>query len=223
MRSSSFFFGINLPRHKVSAPPARPAQSAELYSPAVQHRHTAREHRDLEAVLLLKVLHELLERQVALDEEAAADRVSGKLDANRRTGTRAHRSQSVNSVSRYCSASSDQPEVSGARTHRLTFIFGAAIGLEKAKSGSAKLIKALWYCSISVLPSMSCGGGKTQHQFRSAGSGAILVTHLVQLEIDQRCDAGGRRGKSRNDLASDTLRRVAVCRLDAVVERTAVR
>lgn len=43
-------------------------------APAVQHRHAAGQHRDLEAVLLLEILDELLESQVALDEEPERQR-----------------------------------------------------------------------------------------------------------------------------------------------------
>lgn len=43
-------------------------------APAVQHRHAAGQHRDLEAMLLLEVLDELLESQVALNEEPERQR-----------------------------------------------------------------------------------------------------------------------------------------------------
>lgn len=63
---------MKLRRHEHDQPLlSDPAKTEGSNAPAVQHRDTTGEHRDLETVLLLEVLDELLQGQVALDEEAA--------------------------------------------------------------------------------------------------------------------------------------------------------
>lgn len=179
-------------------------------------------------MLLLKVLDELLKRQVALDEEAAkATSVSGVAAScayNQASGT--YRSHSVNSVSRYCSDASDE-QIASSAAHgcaALTFIFCAAMGFENANKGNAKLMKALWNFSMSVLPSMSCIA-RTVHV--STGWSAPRVDrdqkdYLVELDVDKSSDASRRRRECRDNFAGNTLGGVTVSRLDAVVERTAV-
>lgn len=86
-------------------------------------------------------------------------------------------------------------------------------------------MKALWYFSMSVLPSMSyddvedmsaTGGSATRAQ-------PSPEFHLVELDVDESSNACRGGGESGDDFASDTLGGVAVGRLDAVVERAAVR
>lgn len=105
-RSSSFFFGMNLRQHAQSAFVFRPSKSGRSNAPAVQHRDTTGEHRDLETVLLLKVLDELLQGQVALDEEAAKTFLVSHSESPARKAKSTYRSQRVNSVSRYCTKAS---------------------------------------------------------------------------------------------------------------------
>lgn len=105
-----------------------------------------------------------------------------------------------------------------------TFIFCAAIGFENANNGNARLMKALWYFSMSVLPSMSYSDmEETSVTGRSARRAQPSTEfHLVELNVDESSNACRGSGESGDDLASNTLRGVAVGRLDAVVERAAV-
>jgi hypothetical protein len=85
-------------------------------------------------------------------------------------------------------------------------------------------MKALWYFSMSVLPSMSYGN--VEETSATGGSATSAQPspefHLVELDVDESSNACRGGGESGDNFASDTLGGVAVGSLDAVVERAAV-